>query len=205
MKTKSAVQSVIRFLEGSEASLHEIATAINMDPRLCSNLLGAMMRAGTLNRVGNMRSYVYSLSANFINPEQIYLERVQLVHLKLKEHGRLTLKDIKALLSETEWTARAFIDEALKNGDIYKHGKQGYFLSFGDYEKHIENATEKRLVKRRALGAAYRETCKASRKKMLKQAPDEVRPVEINIVCEECRQNWQGYQVHKIFGSGARA
>lgn len=29
--------------------------------------------------------------------------------------------------------------------------------------------------------------------------------VEINIVCEECRQNWQGYQVHKIFGSGVRA
>jgi DNA-binding transcriptional regulator PaaX len=26
-----------------------------------------------------------------------------------------------------------------------------------------------------------------------------------NDVFNECRQNWQGYQIHKIFGSGARA
>ena len=22
-----------------------------------------------------------------------------------------------------------------------------------------------------------------------------------NTICDECRQNWQGYQIHKIFGS----
>jgi hypothetical protein len=30
-------------------------------------------------------------------------------------------------------------------------------------------------------------------------------PAENNVICEECRHKWQGYSVHKIFGSGARA
>lgn len=27
---------------------------------------------------------------------------------------------------------------------------------------------------------------------------------QVNVVCDECRQHWQGYQIHKIFGSGAK-
>lgn len=197
MKTSNAVQTVIRFLEGSEASLHEIATAINMDPRLCSNLLGAMMRVGTISRAGNMRSYVYSMAESFIPPEEVYLARLQRVHAALEVQDRLTLKEIRELLNETDWTTRIFLNEAIQKDDLHKQGKHGFFLSFGDYELYIEKSLEASKAKRRATGAAYRKA-----RKGLKPQP---RTVETNIVCEECRQNWQGYQVHKIFGSGARA
>lgn len=33
----------------------------------------------------------------------------------------------------------------------------------------------------------------------------EVETDDSNHVCEECRQNWQGYHIHKIFGSASRA
>ena len=31
-----------------------------------------------------------------------------------------------------------------------------------------------------------------------------VKPAEVNTVARLCRQNWQGYQVHKIFGSAQK-
>ncbi|GDX06670.1 hypothetical protein [Buttiauxella sp. A111] len=200
MVTANTAQAIISFLEGKEAMLPAISAAIHMEPRQCSNLLGVMLRAGTLTRTGYMRRYVYSLSPDRTDPTTVYQVRLSIVREKLATVLRLTLKDIRKLINESDWMARAFLDEALKNGDIYKHSKQGYFLNFASYEKYIEIATEKRLQKRRANGAAYREAQRALRAG--NQAVDAmIKPIEINIVFEECRQNWQGYQVHKIFGS----
>ncbi|WMY75392.1 hypothetical protein RHD99_05380 [Buttiauxella selenatireducens] len=204
MKTTSVVQAVISFLYDKEAMLPEISAFMKMNPRECSNLLGTMLRDGTLIRTGVMRRYVYSLSPDRADPMAIYQARLSIVREKLAVVLRLMLKDIRILINETDWAARAFLDEALKNGDIYKHNKQGYFLNFADYEKYIEISSEKRLTKRRANCAAYREMQRALRAENLVNGAKS-KPAEINIVCEECRQNWQGYQVHKIFGSGARA
>lgn len=205
MKTTNTVQAVISFLDGKEAMLPEISAAIEMDPRECSNLLGIMLRAGTLTRTGIMRRYVYSLSPDRADPMAIYQVRLSIVREKLATALRLTLKDIRILINETDWTARNFLDEALKNGDIYKHSKQGYFLNFADYEKYVEISSVKRRTKRLATAAVYRKKQRAlGAEKQCKDATN--KPVKyINIVCEECRQNWQGYNVHKIFGSGARA
>lgn len=197
MITTNEIKLVIRFLEGREALLEEIAKATSMDPRQCSGLLGSMVRYGTLVRTGKMRRYVYSMAESFIPPEEVYLARLQKVHAALEIQDRLTLKEIRELLNETDWTTRIFLNEAIQKDDLHKQGKHGFFLSFGDYERYIEKSLEASKAKRRATGAAYRKS-----RKGLRPQP---RTVEANIVCEECRQNWQGYQVHKIFGSGARA
>lgn len=197
MKTTNAVQSAIRFLEGREATLPEIAVAINMEPRTCSNLLGGLLRTGTLTRTGRMRRYVYSLSPNHFTPEQLYSERVRVIHAALAGQSRITFKEIAELLNETRWAVRQFLDEACMRSDLVKQGKQGFFLSFSHYESYVENMHKVRMAKRVENCAAYRATHR-------KPKPEATK-AEANIVCEECRQNWQGYQVHKIFGSGARA
>lgn len=207
MKTTNAVQSVIRLLEGSSASLPEISAAINMEPRKCSNLLGGLLRTGTLTRTGRMRLYVYSLSPNRATPEQIYSERVRTIHALLAVQSRITFQEITELLNETRWATRQFVDEACMKRDLLKQGKQGYFLNFSHYESYVENMHRERLAKRVVSGAAYRAAHRQSKANASKEVAPKPRMQveEINIVCEECRQNWQGYSVHKIFGSGARA
>jgi len=204
MKTTNAVQAAIRFLETKSASLPEISAAINMEPRKCSNLLGGLLRTGTLIRTGRMRLYVYSLSPNRVTPEQLYSERIRTVHEILANQSRITFKEVNELLNETRWAVRHFLDEACMRKDLVKQGKQGFFLSFSHYESYVENMHKERMAKRRVICAAYRAARRVSKPKVRAQQP-EVHTAEINIVCEECRQNWQGYQVHKIFGSGARA
>ena len=42
------------------------------------------------------------------------------------------------------------------------------------------------------------------KEKVKQPKPAKVSPKPI-LATQECRENWQGYQIHKIFGSGARA
>ncbi|MFB0711442.1 hypothetical protein ACEU59_09745 [Buttiauxella noackiae] len=196
MITTKDINSVIRVLDGTSADLHKISTAIGMNSRECSIVLGTMLRQGLVIRTGCKRSYVYSLADNFISPEQIYQARLRVSIEKLEEQGRLMIKELRELLNETDWTARLFLDEACMRGELYKQGKQGIFLSFEHYEQYIETSLAQRKEKRRAANAVYRKTYRVKPKEAT---------VDINIVCEECRANWQGYSVHKIFGSGARA
>ena len=124
------------------------------------------------------------------------------IHAVLATQSRITFKEIAELLNETRWAVRHFLEEACMRKDLVKQGKQGFFLSFSHYESYVENMHRERMEKRRANCAAYRAAHR-------KPKPDESKPrtqvKAANIVCEECRQNWQGYQVHKIFGSGAHA
>ena len=198
--TTNSVNAVIKFLANREGNLHEIAAAIDMEPGRTSTLLGGLLRSGTVVRSGRMRKYVYRLAQDFRTPDQLYQMRVQTVRNALNERRRLAYAEIKSLLGESDWITRAFLEEACKNGEFLKQGKQGFFLTFQDYEAYIEECTRRSEEKRRATSVAYRE----ARKAQPRPAKSEKPVASVNVVCDECRQNWQGYRIHKIFGS-ARA
>lgn len=198
--TTNSVNAVIKFLTNREANLHEIAAAIGMEPNRASTLLDGLLRSGTVVRSGRMRKYVYRLAQDFRTPEQIYQARVKAVQAALAEQRRLTFAEVRSLLRESEWITRAFLELACKNGDLHKQGKQGFFLTFQDYEVYIEESARRSDAKRRATSAAYREARKTQARRTESEKPAD----SVNIVCDECRQNWQGYQIHKLFGS-ARA
>lgn len=195
--TTNSVNAVISFLADREGNLHEIASAIDMEPGRTSTLLGGLLRSGTVVRSGRMRKYVYRLAQDFRTPEQIYQARVKAVQAALAEQRRLTFAEVKNLLRESEWITRAFLELACKNGDLHKQGKQGFFLTFQDYEAYIEESTRRSDAKRRATSAAYRE----ARKAQPRPAKSEKPAASENVVYDDCRQNWQGYHIHKIFGS----
>lgn len=195
--TTNSVNAVINFLANREGNLHDIATAIGMETRQTSTLLGGLLRSGTLVRSGQRRGYVYALAPDHKTPEQIFQGRVDAVIDELAVHRRLTYAEIKTLLGTSDWMTYAFLDQVCKKGEILKQGKQGYFLTFQDYEAYVEILAQRRKAKRKAEYAAYRE----ARKAQPRPAKSEKPAASVNVVCDECRQNWQGYRLHKIFGS----
>lgn len=195
--TTNAVNTVIKFLANREGNLHEIAAAIDMEPGRTSTLLGGLLRSGTVVRTGRMREYVYRLAPDYRTPEQIYQERIKTVLAVLHERHRLSFGEVRALIEESSCLTRSFLEQAVKRGEFIKQGKQGYFLTFSDYEAYIEDAIQRRNAKREITSAAYREV----RRNRPRKEPEQ----PVNIICDECRQNWQGYQIHKIFGAGGRA
>lgn len=194
--TTNFVNDVICFLTNREGNLHEIAAAIGMDPNRTSTLLGGLLRSGTVARSGRMRKYVYRLAPDYRTPEQIYQERLTAVRAALHEHQRLSFAEVRTLIDESSCLTRSFLEQAVKRGEFIKQGKQGYFLTFKDYEAYIEDAIQRRNAKREITNAAYREI----RRNRPRKEPGQ----PVNVVCDECRQNWQGYKIHKIWGS-ARA
>ena len=194
--TTNSVNAVISFLADREGNLHEIASAINMPPGQTSTLLGGLLRSGTVARSGRMRKYVYRLAPDYRTPEQIYQERLNTVLAALHERQRLSFGEVRTLIEESSCLTRAFLEQAVKRGEFIKQGKQGYFLTFKDYEAYIEDAIQRRNAKREITNTAYREI----RRNRPRKEPGQ----PVNVVCDECRQNWQGYHIHKIFGS-ARA
>ena len=201
--TTNSVNAVINFLANREGNLHDIAEAIGMETRQTSTLLGGLLRSGTLVRSGQRRGYVYALAPNHKTPDQIFQSRVDAVLAELTVCRRLTCAEIKTLLGTSDWMTYAFLNQVCKKGEILKQGKQGYFLTFQDYEAYVEDLAQRRKAKRKAEYAAYREARKAQPRPVEPEKPEE--PAEsVNVVCDECRQNWQGYQIHKFFGS-ARA
>ncbi len=194
--TTNSVNAVISFLADREGNLHEIASAINMPPGQTSTLLGGLLRSGTLARSGRMRKYVYRLAPDYRTPEQNYQERLSTVLAALHERQRLSFGEVRTLIEESSCLTRAFLEQAVKRGEFIKQGKQGYFLTFKDYEAYIEDAIQRRNAKREITNAAYREI----RRNRPRKKPGQ----PVNVVCDECRQNWKGYNIHKIFGS-ARA
>lgn len=194
--TTNFVNDVISFLTNREGNLHEIAAAIDMEPGRTSILLGGLLRSGTVARSGRMRKYVYRLAPDYRTPEQIYQERLSTVLAALHERQRLSFGEVKTLIDESSCLTRSFLEQAVKRGEFIKQGKQGYFLTFKAYEAYIEDAIQRRKAKREVTNAACREIRRNRPHKELGQP--------VNVVCDECRQTWQGYQIHKIFGS-ARA
>ncbi|WP_313471414.1 DUF977 family protein [Atlantibacter hermannii] len=194
--TTNFVNDVISFLTNREGNLHEISAAIGMDPNRTSTLLGGLLRSGTVVRTGRMRKYIYRLAPDYRTPEQIYQERLKTVLAVLHERQRLSFGEVRTLIDESSCLTRSFLEQAVKRGEFIKQGKQGYFLTFKAYEAYIEDAIQRRKAKREVTKAAYRE--------IRRNRPHKESGQPVNVVCDECRQNWQGYQIHKIFGS-ARA
>jgi hypothetical protein len=136
-------------------------------------------------------------TTNSASLDDSYSQRLIIIRAELATHDRLTFREVKAILNTSEWTTGKLLEEASKSGDLYKHGKRGYFLDASQYEAYADNLDEKLRQKRIETSRVYNAARRAAGVKP--------KPVKyINIVCQECRQNWQGYQVHKIFGS-ARA
>ncbi|WP_333895298.1 hypothetical protein, partial [Atlantibacter hermannii] len=68
--TTNSVNVVISFLADREGNLHEIASAIGMDPNRTSTLLGGLLRSGKVVRSGRRREYVYALAPDYKTPEE---------------------------------------------------------------------------------------------------------------------------------------
>ena len=198
--TTNSVNAVISFLADREGNLHEIASAINMPPGQTSTLLGGLLRSGKVVRSGRRREYVYALAPDFKTPEETFLSRLDAVVAELKERRRMTYAEIKTLLGASDCITREFLIQICRKGNIIKQGKQGYFLTFQDYEAYVEALAERRKAKRKAESAARRASLKAQPGPAEPEKPAE----PVNVITDECRQNWQGYNIHKIFGS-ARA
>lgn len=129
--------------------------------------------------------------------DEVYQQRMETIRTALSGRERLTFGDIKSLLKISGFVAEKLLKRASAAGDLYKYGKRGYFLDAAHYEAYADNLDEKLRQKRIAVSRAYNAARRATRPKP--------KPVKyINIVFQECRQNWQGYQIHKVFGS-ARA
>jgi len=198
--TTNFVNDVINFLTNREGDLHEISAAIGMDPNRTSTLLGGLLRSGKVIRSGRRREYVYALAPDFKTPEETFLSRLDAVVAELKERRRMTYAEIKTLLGTSDCITREFLIQICRKGNIIKQGKQGYFLTFQDYEAYVEALAERRKAKRKAESAARRASLKAQPGPAEPEKPAE----PVNVITDECRQNWQGYNIHKIFGS-ARA
>ena len=198
--TTNFVNDVISFLTNREGDLHEISAAIGMDPNRTSTLLGGLLRSGKVVRSGRRREYVYALAPDYKTPEETFLSRLDAVVAELKERRRMTYAEIKTLLDTSDCITREFLSQICRKGNIIKQGKQGYFLTFQDYEAYVEALAERRKAKRKAESAARRASLKAQPGPAEPEKPAE----PVNVITDECRQNWQGYNIHKIFGS-ARA
>jgi len=198
--TTNFVNDVINFLTNREGDLHEISAAIGMNPNRTSTLLGGLLRSGKVVRSGRRREYVYALAPDFKTPEETFLSRLDAVVAELKERRRMTYAEIKTLLDTSDCITREFLSQICRKGNIIKQGKQGYFLTFQDYEAYVEALAERRRAKRKAESAARRASLKAQPGPAEPEKPAE----PVNVITDECRQNWQGYNIHKIFGS-ARA
>lgn len=198
--TTNFVNDVINFLTNREGDLHEISAAIGMNPNRTSTLLGGLLRSGKVVRSGRRREYVYALAPDFKTPEETFLSRLDAVVAELKERRRMTYAEIKTLLDTSDCITREFLTQICRKGNIIKQGKQGYFLTFQDYEAYVEALAERRKAKRKAESAARRASLKAQPGHAEPEKPAE----PVNVITDECRQNWQGYHIHKIFGS-ARA
>ncbi|WP_313440005.1 hypothetical protein [Atlantibacter hermannii] len=198
--TTNLVNDVISFLTNREGNLREIAASIGMDPNRTSTLLGGLLRSGKVVRSGRRREYVYALAPDYKTPEETFLSRLDAVVAELKERRRMTYAEIKTLLDTSDCITREFLSQICRKGNIIKQGKQGYFLTFKDYEAYVEALAERRRAKRKAESAARRASLKAQPGPAEPEKPAE----PVNVITDECRQNWQGYNIHKIFGS-ARA
>ncbi|WP_313055319.1 hypothetical protein [Atlantibacter hermannii] len=195
--TTNFVNDVISFLTNREGDLHEISAAIGMDPNRTSTLLGGLLRSGKVVRSGRRREYVYALAPDFKTPKETFLSRLDAVVAELKERRRMTYAEIKTLLDTSDCITREFLSQICRKGNIIKQGKQGYFLTFQDYEAYVEALAERRKAKRKAESAARRASLKAQPGPVEPEKPAE----PVNVITDECRQNWKGYNIHKIFGS----
>lgn len=114
--------------------------------------------------------------------EQLIRELIAMVKL----HGRITYAQAVNHFGIQDDMIRRRFNEAVATGEVIRYGKCGLFRD----EKTVAEYLKERP--RRLYGQA--------------RVRAESRALECsgNDIFDECRQNWQGYRIHKIFGS-ARA
>ena len=139
-------------------------------------------------------------NAAYRSPDQVYSERLSVLHEALRQHKRLTRPEILILLKLKEGSARTFLNKAVRTGDLYREGKRGYFLNEHDYHDYdVSQAQEKRRKK------SLQEKKWRERRKLRVLSEVDNNPSSVNTIFDECRKYWSGYRWHKVFGSGARA
>lgn len=196
-KSKKVLAFVANRKAGS--TLSEIAEILEVTNHSAHDVVAGMVKIGSILRTGNRGSYVYKINTAYKTPEQIYKDRVTALHHALKEHKRLTRPEICFLLQISEGAIRSFLNTALKKGDLYRPGKQGYFLNETDFHEYDENIASERMKRKALQEKMWRDNRKERHNGGKKNLPS------VNTIFDECRKYWAGYQIHKIFGSGARA
>jgi hypothetical protein len=194
-------KTVMAFLaeKKSGCTLSEIAAVLEVTNHSAHDVVAGMVKIGSILRTGERGNYVYKINTAYKTPEHIYKDRVAALHDALKEHKRLTRPEICFLLQISEGAIRGFLKTALKKGDLYRPGKQGYFLNEIDFHEYDENLVSERLKRKSLQEKMWRDNRREKRNSSKNNLPS------VNTIFDECRKYWSGYQIHKIFGSGARA
>ncbi len=112
--------------------------------------------------------------------------QVQEIIAMVKAKGRVTTAQAMEHFGLCDYTIRRRFDEACATGEVISHFKCGLFRD----EKALADYFSERP--RRLYGQAR------------DRAESRALECSGNDIFDECRQNWQGYRIHKIFGS-ARA
>lgn len=194
-------KTVLAFVAKRKAgcTLSEIAEVLGVTNHSAHDVVAGMVKIGSILRTGNRGNYIFKINAAYKTPEQIYRDRVITLHDALKEHKRLTRPEICFLLQISEGAIRSFLKTAIKKGDLYRPGKQGYFLNETDFHEYDENLVSERMKRKSLQEKMWRVGRKERRNGGRNNLPS------VNTIFDECRKYWSGYQIHKIFGSGARA
>lgn len=121
-------------------------------------------------------------------PEQREKMQQRIAELVIK-NGRMTMSELERETGASWHTLRRCLVDVLSSGSLFLSGKHGVFPSEKAFNVWRKTQTKKRV-------------------KCQQEMPrGEIRPYDRhnNVICRECRHNWKGYQVHKIFGSSRGA
>lgn len=106
-----------------------------------------------------------------------------LIHAALKEHRELGTAEMSQLTGIDLKYACTIAKQMFNDGMLLRFGPNGH------YTYRLSPSGKRKRLKTQVS---------------LKRASFHTPRSRSNRVCDECRKNWSGYQIHKIFGS-ARA
>lgn len=115
-------------------------------------------------------------------------QQVQEIIALVKSQGRLTAAQAAAHFPLCNDTIHRRFGETYATGEVIRHDRCGLFRDEQALNEYLMARPKRRYGQMRVKAEA----------KALALASNG------NDIFDECRQNWQGYQIHKIFGS-ARA
>lgn len=185
--------SILDYLaEHPGAANKAIANHAEIDCKHCFDTLRHLLDSGRIVRRKVPGKMTYYLAHGVTAPGEVYTHQLKDISAALGCKAYLCGQEISSLLGITESATRRMLNYLVKTGQLFLSPGIGYFLN------------EKASLKWKAT----RPRSKRPMRQVVRFEAANLHPVEIlpgnNTIFEECRQNWQGYQIHKAFGS-ARA
>lgn len=122
------------------------------------------------------------MASKYASKEQLN-QQVQEIIALVKAQGRLTPAQAMKHFSLSDDTTRRRFEYACATGEVITHFKCGLFRDEKALADYLKERPRRLYGQQRAKAEAKALACNG------------------NEIFDECRQNWGGYYIHKIFGS----